>query len=267
MRFKRDSKYINIISPFSRMYLISEGNGHLVLEGERIELEPGYIYLIPSYTPCSYFFCEGLAHHYIHFSLEMPSGLNVFNLYSINKKLKAASLDKILFRTCTERNPGFELPHHDPKIYQNKPWINKKIIYSSLGHYLENTGIIRQLFSRFLGEELHDNIGKLSNHNIQSILTYIMENLSNELSVDELAKKACISRDHFTRSFKSITGMPPSEFIIRKRIEKAKLLLLTTDYPLNEIIAHTGFKTTAYFCRIFKKYTAYTPMELRKQRG
>jgi YesN/AraC family two-component response regulator len=61
--------------------------------------------------------------------------------------------------------------------------------------------------------------------------------------------------------------MPPSEFIIKKRLEKAKLLLLTTNYPLSEIIQQTGFKTTPYFCRMFKKYTSFTPEQFRKNRG
>ena len=265
--FLKDSRYSNIISPFTRMYLVTEGEGYIVFEGERTELEGGYLYLIPGFTPCTYFFKKNLAHYYIHFSPEMPSGLNIYSLFSITRKIAAQPLDKILFQRCLELNPGYELPHHDPKVYQNKPWINKEITYATVGKYLETTGIIRQLFSRFTGGESTSNISNLSNHNIQGILTYIQENLANNLSVNELACRACASKDHFTRIFKSVTGIPPSEFIIRKRIEKAKLLLLTTNCPLNEIIAQTGFRTTGYFCRAFKKFTSYTPMEFRMKRG
>ena len=267
LRFSSKSKYTNIISPFTRLYLVTEGSGYLVLEGNMIKLEKGYIYLIPSYMPCTYFFEENLAHYYIHFSMEIPSFPNIYSLYSIKNKVKATDLDKILINRCVELNPGFELPHHDPKIYQNKPWINKKLSFDSIGHYLETTGIIKQLISRFTGQELTNQIGNLSDHNLQHVLTYIRKNLTNDLSVSELADIACISRDHFTRTFKSITGMPPSEFIIQKRIEKAKMFLLTTNDSLTEIISQTGFKTTAYFCRIFKKYTSYTPLEFRMKRG
>jgi len=249
------------------MYLITEGNGHLVFEGQKVTLEPGYLYLIPSFIPCTYFFEDKLAHFYMHFRLEMPSGINIYNLYSIKNKILATSMDKTLFQRCTDLNPGYELPHHDPKVYQTKPWVNKEMEYSSIGHYLETTGIINQLFSRFTGHELTNDIRRLSNNTFQYILTYIQENLTNDLSVDFLAEKACMSRDHFTRIFKSITGMPPREFVIRKRIDTAKLFLLTTNEPLNEIIIKTGFKTPAYFCRIFKKYTSFTPAEFRKKRG
>ena len=60
--------------------------------------------------------------------------------------------------------------------------------------------------------------------------------------------------------------MAPCEFIIRKRIEKAQFLLLTTDMSQDQIIGKTNFKSDSYFCRIFKKYTSYTPANYRKQR-
>ena len=267
LRFSADSRYDNIISPFTRLYLITEGHGHLALENEKIELTKGYLYLIPSFTPCSYYFNKNLAHFYIHFSMEMPSGLTPYHLYSVSKQVKATVLDETLFQRCVEINPGYELPHHDPLVYQKKPWVNRSMMYNSLSHFLETTGIIRQIFSRFVHYESGNDIGKLSSHNIHVILKYIQENIQNDIPVNLLAEMACISKDHFTRLFKSVTGIPPSEFIILKRVEKAKLLLLTTDYPLDEICSQTGFKTTAYFCRVLKKCTSFTPMEFRKNRG
>jgi AraC family transcriptional regulator len=77
---------------------------------------------------------------------------------------------------------------------------------------------------------------------------------------------ACFSKDHFTRIFKSLLGMPPCEFIIRKRIEKAQLLLLTTDLSHTRIMEETGIRNASYFSRIFKKYTSYTPAVYRRQR-
>ena len=78
---------------------------------------------------------------------------------------------------------------------------------------------------------------------------------------------ACFSKDHFTRIFKSLPGMPSCEYIIRKRIEKAQLLLLTTDLPNNRIMEEIGIRNASYFPRVFRKYTSYTPVVYRKQRG
>ncbi|WP_372935357.1 helix-turn-helix domain-containing protein [Mariniphaga sediminis] len=267
LRFSDNSAYKNIISPFSRLYIITEGKGHFVFDGATTVLEPNYMYLIPSFTPCSYFFEKNLAHIYIHFSMEMPSGLNIYNLFNVLSKISATTLDQSLLQKCLNLNPGYELPHHDPKIYQSKPWINKEITYTSLSHYLETTAILKQLFSRFVQEELPIDINKIANNKFQNVLKFIQENIAQEISVSKLAELSFTSKDHFSRVFKSITGMPPSEFIIRKRLEKAKLLLLTTNDPLSDIISQTGFRTTAYFCRIFKKYTSLTPEQFRKNRG
>ncbi len=267
LRFNENSAYKNIISPFSRLYIITEGTGYLVYEGTKIILEPNHLYLVPSFTPCSYFFGKNLAHIYVHFSMEMPSGLNIYNLFRVLSKIKAGIDDPALFQKCLALNPGYELPHHDPKIYQSKPWINKEVSYLSLAHYLETTAVIAQLFSRFVKDEFSGNINKIANHNFQNVLKFIQENTAKEISVCELAEMSFTSKDHFARVFKSITGMPPSEYIIRKRLEKAKLLLLTTNYPLTEIIQYTGFKTTAYFCRMFKTHTSFTPGEFRNSRG
>ena len=84
-RFIDDSSYKIVISPFSRLYLITEGKGHLVFDGAKIILEPNHIYLIPSFTPCSYFFGKSLAHIYVHFSIEMASGLNIYTLFNMQK--------------------------------------------------------------------------------------------------------------------------------------------------------------------------------------
>lgn len=267
LRFFKDEKYDNIISPFTRVYYIQEGHGYLLIGGERVNLEPECLYLIPSFTPCTYLFHANLAHYYIHFSIALSSGLDIYNLYSVCNKIKAYPVDKILFKRCVELNPDLELPHHDPAVYQKKPWVNREIVYISPAHYLETLGILSQLFSRFLGSSSLAGNEKVAYHTIKQALTYIRKNLNDDLSVTGLAEMSFICKDHFTRLFKALTGLPPSEFIIRKRIEKAKFLLLTTDYSMGEIIEQAGFSTVAYFCRVFKKYTTYTPSEFRKKRG
>jgi len=266
LRFDQDAKYPNINSPFSRMYLITEGEGELAIGHETIKLEAGYLYLVPGFTTCTYHFNEGLAHIYIHFNLSAKNGISIFNLYSVSNKEALNAIDSQLFRRLLEINPGLELPHHDPLVYQAKPWINKKTSYCSFSQHLETTGIIRQLFSRFLCSDSERNMSSFLGYKIQPVLAHIQDNLHTDITIKDLASMACFSKDHFTRIFKSIIGVPPCEFIIRRRIEKAQFLLLTTDMTSLQIVEETNFKTVSYFCRIFKKYTGYTPVEYRKQR-
>jgi AraC-like DNA-binding protein len=266
-RFDQDREYPNVISPFTRMYLITEGKGWIVVENEKIILEPNYLYLIPSYTPCSYFFSRNLNHYYIHFSTTLLNGLKIYNLYNTDRKIASNKLDALLFARLLEINPDLELPHPDPDIYQTKLWLNKKNHFRTASHCIESRGILEQLLSRFIRQEREIMDHELLRYNVQKILQYIQDHLKETISINTLAQMACLSNDHFTRIFKAITSMPPCEFIIQKRVEKAQLLMLTTDLPLKRIIEETGFKSMAYFSRTFKKYTALSPSNYRKQRS
>lgn len=266
LRFDHRREYINIVSPFSRIYLITEGHGSLTIGHDQIELEPGYIYLIPGFTMCSYIFEQGLCHYYIHVNEIMQNGLNLFNLYKAKNKTLATDIIQKLFERLLYINPDLQLPHHDPKVYQTRPWINKKVHYQTINQHLESVGIIRIIFSSFLEPEQSINAINLLRHNMQEILLHIQNNLHNDISMTELADMACLSKDHFTRLFKSVVGMPPCEFIIRKRIERAQFLLLTTDMSQKLIIESTNFKSLSYFSRMFKKYTTLTPTVFRQQK-
>jgi AraC-like DNA-binding protein len=267
LSFESDSDYQDIISPFTRIYLVVEGKGSLIIGNHKIPLEAGNLYLIPSFTSCSYHFGAGLSHYYIHFSIEQPNGLSPYNLYSVRNKIEAQDIDGKLFQRMVEINPELQLPHHHPNVYQTKLWLNKRVTYQSASHYFETVGILKQLFSRFLESGQSNAITSMLKYNIQPVLIHIQNNLQHDIHVSELASMACLSKDHFSKVFKSITGMAPCVYVIRKRIERTQFLLLTTDLGQKEIIEQTGFKTTSYFSRIFKKITTYTPERYRKQRG
>jgi AraC family transcriptional regulator len=267
LSFAHDFDYVDIISPFTRMYLITEGSGSLVIGSRKILLEAGNLYLIPSFTSCTYHFGSGLSHYYIHFSIGQPNGLSAFSLYSIAGKVAASNLDWALFQRIAEISPDMQLPHHHPNVYQTKPWMNKKVDYHTASRHLETIGILKQLFSRFLEPGQNPPVNNLLKFNVQPILSYIMNNLEKNICVEELACMACFSKDHFSRVFKTITGLAPCDYIIQKRIERAQFLLLTTELSQIQIIDQTGFRSASYFSRIFKKQTSYTPAQYRSQRG
>ncbi len=267
LSFESDSDYQDIISPFTRIYLINEGKGFLIIGNHKIPLEAGNLYLIPSFTSCTYHFGAGLSHYYIHLSINQPNGLSPYSLYSIVNKIEANELDSILFQRMVQINPELKLPHHHPNVYQTKLWLNKKVNFQSVSQHLETIGILKQLFSRFLESGQSHTITSILKYNIQPVLIHIQNNLKHDIRVNELAGMACLSKDHFSKVFKSITGMAPCDYIIRKRIERAQFLLLTTEMGQKEIIEETGFRSASYFSRIFKKITSYTPEKYRKQRG
>ena len=264
LRFLQQSEYSDIVSPYSRLYLVTEGSGQVIIGNRTIQLEAGYCYLMPSFVHCSYVFNKSLAHIYIHFEASMENGLTVYNLFSFKSTMLATELNFMLFNRLLELNPGLELPHRDPHVYQVKPWMNKKPSWHNPGQKLETEAIIQHLLSGFISDVSPIDLKSNLKYNFQEILKFINQNLQNDIKVEKLSQIACLSKDHFTRIFKSIFGVSPCEFIIRKRIEKSQFLLLTTDLPISRIIEETNFENAPYFSRMFKKYTYVHPVNTEK---
>lgn len=100
---------------------------------------------------------------------------------------------------------------------------------------------------------------------VEIVKRIISENITVEISRDELAKAVYMSPDYLTKLFKRETGVALSEYIIQKRLALAKNLLMTTNLSIVEISQRTGFSYSSYFVRIFKKKTEMTPQQFREK--
>lgn len=257
--------YHDLTSPFSRIYLITSGEGSIYPNNQKIRLEPGFLYLIPGYVPCSYTCPESLTQYYLHFTAELADQLNIFDIYPFQFKAVASKKDTELFDRLLEINPETGLRVVDPAVYQAKSWLNKTAENSSVALLIETKGIILQLLSRFLHVEKPEDVQKINaTSRFKDILSFIRNNIDKNISINELSAKTQMSNDHFTRSFKKEIGTTPLEYINQKRIEKAQLLLVVTSFTVNEILVKTGFNSASYFCRIFKTITGQAPLDYRK---
>lgn len=100
---------------------------------------------------------------------------------------------------------------------------------------------------------------------VEKIKEYIGNNLAGDVSLDKIAESVFLSPSHASKHFKKITGINISEYIMEKRLEMAKLLLLTTDLPINEIIEKVGYTAEPYFYTLFKKRTGMSPLQFRNR--
>ncbi|AFY57993.1 DNA-binding domain-containing protein, AraC-type [Rivularia sp. PCC 7116] len=107
--------------------------------------------------------------------------------------------------------------------------------------------------------------GGLAKHKLRTIVDYINENLHQEISLNELAKLAQISPYHFTRQFKKSTTLPPHQYIIRTRVERAKQLLLQGDLTIVQVAHIVGFSHQSHLNRHFKRLVGVTPKVFVKQ--
>ncbi len=94
---------------------------------------------------------------------------------------------------------------------------------------------------------------------------FIKDNLSKELSGDEIAKGVNISKSTLYRLFAKRSGCTVSEYVNKKRMEKATELLLSTEMSISEIAEAVGFKDIGYFRSVFKKSFNCTPLKYREE--
>jgi len=104
-----------------------------------------------------------------------------------------------------------------------------------------------------------------NSHRIAFAVQYIREHLHEDISIEDLCRKACLSRPHFFRCFKNELGLTPTEFINRSRIERAKHLLRKPHCSITDACYAVGFNSLSYFNRVFRKLTGLAPQQYQKQ--
>ncbi len=98
---------------------------------------------------------------------------------------------------------------------------------------------------------------------IQRVLSYMEAHLSEPVQVPRLAEIARLSESRLKARFKQETGVPPAEFWLRRKIERAALLLKSRSVTF---VAHElGFSSSQYFATVFKRYTLLNPSSFRRR--
>jgi transcriptional regulator GlxA family with amidase domain len=95
-------------------------------------------------------------------------------------------------------------------------------------------------------------------------VTYIEKHLSLSISNRDLAKRIGMSVNAFTRLFREHAGNSPQNYLIKKRIQKACMLLKYSPSSIDEIARETGFCDRYYFSRVFKKTCGESPAKFKK---
>jgi AraC family transcriptional regulator len=151
---------------------------------------------------------------------------------------------------------------------------------------LESGGLGGELYAESLANALavhllrqHSSLGEKAKRKIASepkpsglparqlrrALDYIGDNLASDLSLEEMAGAANLSPYHFARLFKESTGLPPHQYVIRERVERAKGLLAGTDRPVGEVARLCGFATQSHLARHFGRLVGATPARFRRE--
>jgi AraC family transcriptional regulator len=110
--------------------------------------------------------------------------------------------------------------------------------------------------------------GALPRERLRAVIAYIEDHLDARPTLAQLAAVAHLSPYHFARQFKAATGLPPHQYVILRRLERAKhLLQCGGEHSLAEIAACAGFSDQSQFSRQFKRVVGVTPGQFRMSAG
>ncbi len=260
----KDWNWQDVSSPFTRLYYVTEGSAQIKFEDGIHTLTPDHLYIVPSFTRHTNI-CDGhFEHYYIHVFEDGLSQDRFFEDYSFPFEVAARKEDLSLFKKLFELNPRMKVPQSNPKSYDNQPTLiqNLRINKSrSLKDMVESRGILYILVSRFLEKAVPKSVTE--DDRIKMALNYIRKNTGSKILVEDLAENASLSLEHFIRIFKKEMGVTPNAYISKTKIERAMVMLASSDTPIKTLAFSLGYDDVSYFNRIFKKFLGMTPQQYR----
>lgn len=244
---------LEIIMPTENTYTV-------IVRDETYVLEPGDIMLIPS-GELHEIRCPDSGSRYI---LQIDNAiLREVNGYdSIHNK----------FYPCALFKKSESIDGHDTlafilrtivKEYAEKLPLFEASIHAYIITFLVKAGRIR--FSQV--DSLNEAKAEKQQYYIDvfyNICTYMNEHCTDDLAVDDLAAMAGFSTSHFIRLFKKFTGVTYYDYLTKRKINLAEILLLDkTDLSISDVAMNSGFNSLATFNRVFKQAHGCTPTEYR----
>ena len=106
----------------------------------------------------------------------------------------------------------------------------------------------------------------MSGYRLRQVLSYIEYNLARELSLKEIAGVAGVSVSHCNAAFRKAVGVPVHQYVIQRRVERAKTLLGERDLSISQIAIETGFSHQSHLAYHVRRLLGVSPLRLRENR-
>lgn len=225
-------------------FIVLDGNGVLTYNSQTIKLTKG---------DCAFIDCKNKYSHtsnnwtiaWIHFN-----GNNVKNIY-----------DKFISRKGQNTFKTKQLTKYESII-------NEIYMISNSSDYMRDMNLydkITSILTSIMSETIYvSEVNRKHKYNLKEIKDYIDENYINNISLQELSDKFFINKFYLTRSFKDTYGTTINNYILQKKITKAKELLRFSDMNIETIANNCGIEDQNYFSRLFKKIEGITPKEYKR---
>jgi AraC family transcriptional regulator len=143
--------------------------------------------------------------------------------------------------------------------------LTQVLVIHLLRHYSKLPPMLAPMLgtNRYNGKIIVD-CHSLNRTRLRSAIDYIYAHLGDDLSIVKIANSVNSSPNYFASSFKKITGIPLHQYVIKQRVERAKLLLETTELPISNIASQVGFSSQSHLTYHCKRLTGMTPRQISK---
>lgn len=183
--------------------------------------------------------------YYVHFQCEgLPEGISLktSELYSLSPRQQFSAIFEEIIEETLEKRPHYEL--------------------LSISRLLTLLSLIQREVAQ------NDNVQDKASHSVARAIQHMNRFSDSNLALDDYAEMCCMSKYHFIRVFKQVTGFSPMEYRNRIRIDHAKELLENSYFSVSEISEALGYSSLAYFSAHFKNAVGSSPTEYQnKKRG
>ncbi|WP_078380437.1 helix-turn-helix domain-containing protein [Sutcliffiella halmapala] len=137
-------------------------------------------------------------------------------------------------------------------------WLSQRCYYKELSHT-----ILSELLIIIAQEKEEWHTSPIKERAVRKIQEYILYNYRRNITIEELADLADVSKNYATVIFKEVLGVTPIQYLHQTRINTAWNLLHTTNMTIREVSEYLGYCDQSYFNRMFKKWMGMAPTHVK----
>ena len=244
------------------LHLVLKTSGKAFLGDYIGQFTPGSLFLTGPNLPHNWV-TEDISNEYV----PLRDMLIQFNHETMTKAFEVFPELSELNHLLDAARSGIEFKNFDPELAEK----NLELIRDSQGmkrlmHFLNFLQELNEWSEKVTLSltKLNPNLSSSSQHRINEVVNYVIDNYKNNISLVEAAKIVNMSESAFSRYFMKTTGNRFSEFVSRIRLGRACVMLYETDKNISTIAFASGYNNLANFNRQFVKLKGMTPREYRK---
>jgi len=216
---------------YSQLVMPLKGVINIELDGFQGKVSPGECVIIHS----------NVVHH---FTAEENARFVVADLNTLPQNLQQSEVPVFSISDSLNRYLGFIEQQLQQQVNQQL----EQLMLQTFLLLLEQQTLIRQLDNR-----------------IRAAQFYLTEHLADDLSIDHLAKIACLSPTQFKKLFRQQMSMTVMQYLRQQRMERARALLVNTDCPVQLVAEQVGYLDASAFSRRFSEYFGLKPSEMTRR--